>query len=607
MVTGRLFQLLRHSLGRDGAAPGTDGQLLERFVHEHDEASFEEVIRRHSNMVFRVCRRVLHNDADAEDAFQAAFIVLLRKAGGLRGMDSVAGWLYKVAYRIALKANARADRRQTHERQAATDEMHGEPAGTVAEEASWNDVRPVLDEELNQLPEKYRLPVILCYLQGQTTEAAASALGCPKGTILSRLARGRERLRDRLARRGLALSAGTFAAMLGRDATAGTVPPTVVAGLLQGVRQVTVGQAGAFSASTVALADATVWPALGLTRWVVLGGVLLLAAALLLGTTSVDSTNFVVSTPSSGSWQLRLTLRGHTRGVNAVAFATNGRWLATASSDKTVRLWDPATGDLLTTLPGHTAEVHSLAFSRDSRTLASGSGQYAVQPGEIRLWDPATEQQLRLIERADTVRVRSLAFSHDGALLASGGWDGARLWTVATGAPYPGPPLKRQANAVRGVTFSRDDRTLLMGSAYFPGLKRWNLATGTPEARPRGPQAEYGGDVLAVALSPDNQWLATGSNDDTAATWDAATGQRLRTFRGHQDDVTAVAVSPDGRLLATASRDRTVKIWDPATGRHLATLTTHTGSVTSLSFAPNGRTLATASADRTVRLWDVSH
>src|SRR5262245_25569600 len=119
------------------AAPGTDGELLERFVQAHDEAGFEEVIRRHAAMVLRVCRRVLPNEADAEDAFQAAFIVLLRKAGCLTRMESVAGWLYKVAYRIALKAHARADRRQTLERQFATLQIPGGASGAALDEVSW--------------------------------------------------------------------------------------------------------------------------------------------------------------------------------------------------------------------------------------------------------------------------------------------------------------------------------------------------------------------------------------------------------------------------------------------------------------------------------------
>src|SRR5262249_38706610 len=153
--------------------------------------------------VLSVCRRILHHEheQDAEDAFQATFLILVRRAGAIRKRESIGSWLYGVAYRVARKAKACAARRTP--RQA---ELQDVPRPEPPPEWLWRDLRPVLDEEVNHLPERYRAAFVLCYLSGQTNEQAAQHLGCPLGTVLSRLSRAREMLRTRLARRGLALT-----------------------------------------------------------------------------------------------------------------------------------------------------------------------------------------------------------------------------------------------------------------------------------------------------------------------------------------------------------------------------------------------------------------
>jgi|SRR5579884_279493 len=200
----------------------TDKLLLERFSRERNEEAFAALVRRHGPMVFCVCQRILHNLHDAEDAFQATFLVLVRKSSSLTRPELLANWLYGVACRTALNARAELTRRRAHERQVVDVPVEG------TEEADWHDLRPILDEEVNRLPEKYRAPFVLCYLEGKTNEEASQCLGCPKGTVLSRLARARERLRVRLARRGLALSAGLFAALLTKKIASTTLPATLV-------------------------------------------------------------------------------------------------------------------------------------------------------------------------------------------------------------------------------------------------------------------------------------------------------------------------------------------------------------------------------------------
>ena len=179
----------------------SDAQLLERFLQKRDEAAFELLMWRHGPMVFGVCLRVLQHTQDAEDAFQAAFLMLARKAYSIGRRESVSGWLYMVAYRIALRARTRTIRRGRLEKpldDLPIDDKNVDPADL----SSWRELRQMLDAELSQIPEKYRTAFILCHLEGKTCDEAAEHLGCPRGTVQSRVGRARERLRARLSRRG---------------------------------------------------------------------------------------------------------------------------------------------------------------------------------------------------------------------------------------------------------------------------------------------------------------------------------------------------------------------------------------------------------------------
>lgn len=181
-----------------------DAELLERFVASNDQAAFTGLVERHGPLVMRVCRRVLRNHHDAEDVFQATFLVLARKARDIRQRDSLAGWLYRVAYRLAVKHRAAA------RRQAERQPLPARPR-EAEDQAAWGDLRTVLDEELDRLPERYRTPLRLCCLAGCTRDEAARRLGCTLGALKMRLEHGRQLLRTRLARRGVAVP-GAFLA-----------------------------------------------------------------------------------------------------------------------------------------------------------------------------------------------------------------------------------------------------------------------------------------------------------------------------------------------------------------------------------------------------------
>jgi RNA polymerase sigma factor (sigma-70 family) len=244
MAPEPLRSLLRglRRLGECAGVALSDAELLERFVRQRDEAAFEVLVWRHGPLVLGVCRRLLRHEPDVEDAFQATFLALVRKAHTIVRRESVSAWLYRVAYRVALAARAAASERTAREQPWAD-----QRAATEPDEVLWRDLRPVLDAEVMRLPEKYRAPFVLCCLEGKTNEEAAAQLGCPRGTVLSRLARARERLRGRLARRGVTLSAAALAAAAGERGLA-----ALPAGLAElTIRAVPKGAAGAAAAAGV--------------------------------------------------------------------------------------------------------------------------------------------------------------------------------------------------------------------------------------------------------------------------------------------------------------------------------------------------------------------
>jgi RNA polymerase sigma factor (sigma-70 family) len=215
MAQGQLLLVLRNlRRAGSGAAGVPDAQLLERFVRTRDETAFELLLRRHERLVLSVCRRTLRQRQDVEDAFQATFLTLACKAGSISKGEALGSWLYKVAQHVALRQRTSSARRQGHERRAVAECAGVRAAKEPGTQLMERDLTDLLHEEVNRLPEKYRSPVVLCYLEGQTNEQAGVQLRCTAGTISTRLARARRRLRSRLEQRGLAFPAGALAAVL---------------------------------------------------------------------------------------------------------------------------------------------------------------------------------------------------------------------------------------------------------------------------------------------------------------------------------------------------------------------------------------------------------
>jgi RNA polymerase sigma factor (sigma-70 family) len=231
MTAARASAVLRHirDLSSRPASGPDDRQLLQRFTAARDEPAFAELVRRHGPMVLGVCRRVLHNAHDAEDAFQATFLVLARKAGAIRQRNSVGGWLYRVGYHLALKARDQAEARHRREVRAARPEETDPLA-----EVTGRELLAVFDEELQALPDAERLALVLCYLEGKTSDEAAREAGCSESTLKRRLDRGKGRMRARLARRGVTLPAALLAAGLATGAKASLPAPLATAAIKAG-------------------------------------------------------------------------------------------------------------------------------------------------------------------------------------------------------------------------------------------------------------------------------------------------------------------------------------------------------------------------------------
>jgi RNA polymerase sigma factor (sigma-70 family) len=298
----------------------SDKVLLDRFVASRDESAFASFLRRHGPMVLGVCRRVLGHAHDAEDAFQATFLVLARQASRISRRGSPGSWLYGVAYRVSLRARRTMSRRQIHETahvaQAPTEAVPG---------AEENEFRLIVDEELHRLPARFREPLVLCYLEGKSNAEAARELGCAEGTVFSRLARGRERLRKQLARRGLVLSATVIAASLAAQGAAAVVPAVLGAATLKGALAFAIGtQAalGTIGSGALVLCQATLrgWLLKQIAVVTLVAGITTAGGALI--AYSVYETNF-----SERASAIRLDAARLQGGWNVVEQEQNGRVL----------------------------------------------------------------------------------------------------------------------------------------------------------------------------------------------------------------------------------------------------------------------------------------
>ncbi len=654
-----ILQLIRR-VHRDPRVEGSaDQDLLRRFVDERDEAAFETLLRRHGAMVLDVCRGVLGNEADVEDAFQATFLILARRAESIRKGASLASWLHGVAYRTALRARADCARRQKHEARTSQRCTTTDP-----DELTWREIRQVVHEELDRLPQRYRAPLVLCYLQGKTQDEAAVELGLPKGTLKGHLERGRSLLQARLVRRGLgsgvvltlaAWPAATKAADLSHPLVSATVKTLAAFAAGKAVSVVSPGVAALSEGMVKAM----------FFRKLKIAAILFLALAgsgtglalFMQGPPRADAgaagqqsvspakpgpAADVGAKAGADSTRPIRSLRGHVNRLTSVAYSPDGTSIATASWDGTVRIWNATTGKEVRRLGldkgarPETGEFSSntfgqIAFSPDNAFLVTVKKESTLPPpppapppppnkSVVIVWDRRTGKRLRTFP-ADGA---SFAISPDGKLIACGGYQVIRLYELATGKRVRELHGGKKQLCIESLTFSPDGKTLISTGhpptpqpdpnkirlTILPDVMRlWDMATG--KERPSALNGVGGGRVgwPRIAFSRDGRTVVHANGHDICLREVATGGQRTR-LTGHKGDLRAFALSPDGRTLASGSMDGTVRLWDLLSGKEVGRLGKEVnpvkgGWVLAVAFSPDGRTLVSGGFDKTAHIWDV--
>jgi RNA polymerase sigma factor (sigma-70 family) len=622
-----LIQFLKRVVEDPRQRDSSDLDLLRRFVKDHDEAAFTVLIRRYGRTVFSVCRCLLPCESDAEDAFQATFLVLAQKAESIRKGQSLGNWLYGVAYKTALKARANAATRRSREAKAF---VHA--ASSPADDLTWREVQAVLHDELKRLPEQFRAPLILCFLESRTLDEAAKALGCGKGALRGKLERARQLLQSRLARRGIGPMAlvGVLA-----------VTTTASADLLVSTAQAASSLASGGAATSVVSAKVA-----ALTKGVnfmfaskvkIVAALFLLVAALSCGIWFLGSGGAAIQgqEPKQNSDEAKKSPAKPRQGSEGTKPKPEVKPVVVSEKTLINRVaWDAKSQTVVTV---------GWAFEVAEITGPDGQNpQKVLLPHSIvKLWDSKTGELKRwqgdekgiafsnftLSPDRKTVVVTAIKFTNEDGK-PSGGSRGtevrlmdAEKWELKRTVDSDGldNPLKPLVHA---VAFSPDGKTLAMGglSPRVKGgcfLKLWDvqkekLIGGTKETKDAEGDSGFPEAVTSLAFSPDGKLLAAGCADGKLRLFDGRTGELKKVW---DDDVARawwVVFSPDGKTLVSQSSDKTVKVWDVETAKVLRTLEGNKASVMAAAFSPDGKLFATGGIVREndrvtggeVILWD---
>jgi RNA polymerase sigma factor (sigma-70 family) len=634
-----LLQRLTKGLTAHALSGLPDRELLQRFTARHEGTAFEAIVRRHGPMVLRACWRVLRQTQDAEDAFQATFLLLAHIAGSVRKPDSLASWLHGVAHRIALKARTQRALRRHHET------LHAATAGLPADKRE-EELRSVLDDEVTRLPEEWRLPLILCYFEGRTQDEAAAQLGWSTRTFRRRLEEARDELGRRLVRRGVALSAALSVLLLSDSAVSAAVPRNLAASTVEAGARVAAGMsaAGVVSAEVLVLTEG-VRTAMFVSKLKVMAGVLLLAGAVAAG-----AWNFLAESRAAQPPGAKPAVKPKSAAANgpntetgprvvkadeivkdgkivkSLAYCNGGKTLAAVvwrqhpsrapgGQVSAVVLWDLQKGKVEQTLErfGNGESLfYDVKASKDGTRIAASAYVQGGKVGdtEIKVWEAKTGKLVQTVQTDGAIQ--AVALSPDGKRVTCPRRGQLFVWDVDTGKPLKTLETP-EGHVYYSIAFSEDGKLVAAGGAQFEGNKKgpkaviWDTETG--KVKHELEDGTMTGIVGALAFSPDHKTLATGSGGDaTIRIWDVETGKVKHLLNAHVP--VGLAFSWDGRTLVSAGTDWKVIVWDVASEKPRVALEGHSKDdkvvlIQTLSVAPDGRTAVSGSADGTMRFWPV--
>jgi RNA polymerase sigma factor (sigma-70 family) len=622
MATGQAAYLLRNlrrlTAGNDLEGV-TDAELLRRFSRERNEESFAALVQRHGPMVWNACARVLHSSHDTEDAFQAAFLVLARKASR-PWRDSVAGWLHTVAYRLALGVRTTSAQRPTPD--CLPERVVTDPAAEV----TVREARAVLDEELARLPERLRAPLVLCYLEDSTRDEAARQLGWSLATLKRRLDRGRKLLRARLMSRGVTLSIPLLAAGWSSQASA-ILSPLLASKALSAAtafRSAITIPAGTIPAKAVGLAEGFLRHAFRLPLTLAAAFVLVLGMlaaggtaylAALLQSPDVKSCSpglALAQMPDENARGAHVDREGVPLPAEAVtrigssrlragaaiwglAYSPDGETIA-SGTEIGLRLWDAKTGRLRRQVEAKINYRGALAFDPKGKTV------HLYEDGVFRSIDAGTGKEVRRLHMPKAKDAYHGQFAPDGRSLAVALPDrSVLLLDVATGEERVS--LKPKDDGFPHITFRPDGKALAL-SGSSPLVQLFDTREGTALFELQTPLKA----VNRMTFSGDGKKLLTaGRFDEPAVIWDLSTRKELcrLTGSGVEHDPRCAAISPDGKLIAIGSQFKYVVLYEVATGKEVRRLLTWPTCL-NLMFSPDGQTLLAGTGGGEITQWEVA-